>query len=231
MKNGEKLVYMKKREEVSAVPTPRITRRAVIDRKSEDLYLTLPKFQSTPDTIHFDNPSFEGLPSAGRIPNGWKDAIASGSNSPPDTQPGNYNVSLPAADGNTYLGMVCRDNGTFESVSQKLKYPLDTNHVYAFHIYLACSDSHVSFSQTIQKLANFTALIGLKVYGMNSVTNTPFLLTVLPQATNHWTKYLIPLVPEQPVETIIFEAFNPHSINVNGNILLDHCSPILRVKD
>jgi hypothetical protein len=226
MKNGEKLVHMKKREEASTPPTS-----ASISRGNTKIFDTLPHLQSTRDTIYLDNPSFEGQPSMGVVPNGWYQTFTN-RESPPDTQPGQFGVSLAAADGNTYLGMVCRDNNTYESVKQKLKMTLDTNQVYSFSVHLACADSYVSPSRLSGNQASYTTLIGLTVFGMNSVSKTPFLLAVIPQVmTRSWTEYELTLKPQEQVETIILQAYNPYSGPINGNILLDHCSPLIRVKE
>src|SRR5687768_475766 len=51
------------------------------------------------------NPSFEGPPQTDAAPSPW---IPCNTFSTPDTQPGSWNVTKTASDGNTYLGLVTR---------------------------------------------------------------------------------------------------------------------------
>jgi len=70
------------------------------------------------DTINFYNPSFEGNPNEGGLfsrsllPKGWTDCGFRGETAP-DVHPvsrGNFGVSQWPAHGDTYIGMVTRDN-------------------------------------------------------------------------------------------------------------------------
>jgi hypothetical protein len=76
------------------------------------------------DTIRLTNPSFEDTPKRGgesdQQISGWYDCgmLYFPQESPPDIHPnGFWGVNVPAHDGKTYLGMVVRDNGTYEGVS------------------------------------------------------------------------------------------------------------------
>ena len=76
------------------------------------------------DAIQLINPSFEDYPRAERVPHGWRDCGFPGE-SAPDTHPsGAFDVVKYPSDGNTYLGMVVRDNDTWERVSQHLTAPI-----------------------------------------------------------------------------------------------------------
>lgn len=112
------------------------------------------------DTIYLTNPSFEDFPQPSHPPRGWTDC-GWPLESPPDTHPaGNFEVVKPAYDGATYLGMVVRDNETWESVSQRLSQPMKAGNCYSFTIMLARSELYVSVSQArgkmliIQRLSN-----------------------------------------------------------------------------
>ena len=70
--------------------------------------------------IILQNPSFEGPAGQSRPPMGWTNCGAPGE-SPVDIQPGSFDVNFPPYNGNTYLGMVTRDIGTYEGISQRLK--------------------------------------------------------------------------------------------------------------
>jgi len=100
------------------------------------------------------NPSFEGLPAAGTNMNnfhlsGWFDCAPYyfRGQTPPDVQPGPvefFDVNTKALDGHTYLGMVTRQNETWELVSQRLVLPLEKGKCYSFDINLARSQTYYS---------------------------------------------------------------------------------------
>src|SRR5690606_19877691 len=70
--------------------------------------------------VKLENPSFEDFPQHSRPPTGWTNC-GFFDESPPDVQPsGAWGVFWPAMDGNTYLGMVTRENETYESVGQRM---------------------------------------------------------------------------------------------------------------
>jgi hypothetical protein len=85
------------------------------------------------EPIRLANPSFEGSPGAGgeavKLPDGWYDCGFPGE-SPPDVHPkeggGAFQVTKEAFHGKTYLGLVVRDNDTWEMVSQRLSAPVQT---------------------------------------------------------------------------------------------------------
>ena len=96
---------------------------------------------STNDTIPLRNPSFEGIPKCCEAPKGWHDCGIEGE-SPTDVQPGSFQVKMEANEGNTYLGMVARDNGTVEAVGCRLLGELKANETYRFSIWLAHSPEY-----------------------------------------------------------------------------------------
>lgn len=78
------------------------------------------------DVIELSNPSFEETPRKGGAMKGiigWYDCgiLNFPKESAPDIHPGGFwNVDKEAYDGETYLGLVVRDNDTWESVSQRV---------------------------------------------------------------------------------------------------------------
>jgi hypothetical protein len=71
--------------------------------------------------INLVNPSFEGNPAPHVVPPPWN--ICMGLT--PDTQPGSWGITLPASNGNTYIGLVHEDPPAWEEgVSQNLSSPL-----------------------------------------------------------------------------------------------------------
>ena len=113
--------------------------------------------QENPELIQLINPSFEDMPRHSKAPRAWSDCGFKGE-SAPDIQPsGIFSVTKPAADGNTYLGLVVRDNDTWESVGQELSKPLEKGKCYSFSISLCRSELYISISRLSDQTANYTA--------------------------------------------------------------------------
>ena len=83
--------------------------------------------------IVLTNPSFEDLPKMGETPTGWYNCGKAGE-TPPDVQPGGWTVAKPANHGQTYLGLVVRDNETWEGVGQRLPRPVEAGQCYEFSL-------------------------------------------------------------------------------------------------
>lgn len=184
------------------------------------------------DTIYLTNPSFEDYPQPSNPPRGWKDCGWQ-SESPPDTHPaGNFEVAKPAYDGATYLGMVVRDNDTWESVNQRLSQPMVAGQCYEFTIMLARSELYVSVSQASGQDANYTTPVKLKIYGAFALCGRDEILGETKEVVNHrWVEYRFKFEPTQNFSHITLEAFykTPTLFSYNGNILVDKASAIVPI--
>jgi outer membrane protein OmpA-like peptidoglycan-associated protein len=184
------------------------------------------------DPIYLINPSFEDMPRPGRAPSGWADCGFPGE-TPPDVQPDEtFSVSKPAIHGNTYLGMVVRDNDTWESVSQPLSRPLQKGKCYEFSLFLARSELYISVSRTSEETANYTTPAKLRIYGGFGQCDKQYLLAETSVIINHrWLEYKFKLEPINNYTHIILEAFynTPTLFPYNGNILVDNASPIVPI--
>jgi hypothetical protein len=103
------------------------------------------------EIIHLQNPSFEDTPRRGgefSSPiKGWQDCGLSRfpGESPPDIHPvpaTAWEVSKDAYDGNSYLGMVTRDNDSWESLSQALSSPILGGTCYSFTAFISKSERY-----------------------------------------------------------------------------------------
>lgn len=184
--------------------------------------------QATP--IKLENPSFEDLPSAAHTPQSWLDCGFAGE-SPPDVHPnGNYGVTQKAKHRKTYLAMVTRDNGTWESVAQKLKTSLLADTCYKMSIYLAQSLTYMSRSQLTGREANYITPAKLRIWSGTTECGQEELVAGSPKITDEkWTEYTFILKPKKKALYIIFEAYYGDEIILrgNGNILLDNVSDIV----
>lgn len=184
------------------------------------------------EVIQLDNPSFEDMPRHSRSPRMWSDC-GFPDESPPDVQPDfTFLVSKPAFDGNTYLGMVTRDNDTWESVGQLISSPLKGDACYEFSIKLARSLSYYSTSRTTSREANYIQPIKLRVWGGFGMCDKREMLGETPLVENpDWQEFQMKLTPSANYTHIILEAFyqTPSLFPYNGNLLLDDASPLRMV--
>ncbi len=175
------------------------------------------------------NPSFEDMPRHSKPPRGWTDCGTVGE-TPPDVQPsGTFSVTKPAIDGDTYLGMVVRDNDTWEMVSQRLSMPMKKGQCYAFSIHLCRSELYVSTSRISDETTNYTTPAKLRIYGGFDHCDKQYLLGETNLIINtRWLEYQFKFEPIDNYSYISFEAFykTPTLFPYNGNILLDNASAI-----
>lgn len=189
------------------------------------------------DPIYLENPSFEDFPKAGKPPTGWYDC-GFPNETPPDVQPSNspgltfFRVTKRAFDGNTYLGMVVRDNDSWESVAQRLKAPLEPGTCYEFSMHLCRSEIYVSQSRSTFEEVNYTTPAKLRIWGGSGYCNKKELLAETSLIINtRWLQYNFKFEPKEKHSYIVFEAFynTPTLFPYNGNVLIDNASPIVPV--
>jgi len=180
-------------------------------------------------SIQFSNPSFEDFARISNPPINWYDCGFQGE-SPPDVQPDpTFNVVKRAYDGETYLGMVTRDNNTWEAVSQQISQPLQKGGCYTFEIYLARSLSYISVSRLTDNIANYATPVKLKVWGSFGHCDKEQLLATTPLVINKdWKPYRLIFEAQEAYSYLLFEAYydEPTLTPYNGNLLLDKLSEI-----
>lgn len=192
--------------------------------------------------IELDNPSFEDFPQHSTPPKGWTDC-GFFDQSPPDVQPsGQWGVFWPAMDGNTYLGMVARDNETYESVGQRMNGILWSGTCYQISFFLC--KSPVYFSSVTRREGNktittpelnFVTPIKLRIWGGNQMCRKEEILGETGLVSNNeWERYYVKLSPKRGNYKYIFlEAYyeTPTLFPYNGNILVDDASPIVELSN
>lgn len=201
--------------------------------------------------ITLSNPSFEDMPRAGTNKfvgiKGWVDCGTREFNeSPPDIHTENPNdpifgVTKAAKDGKTYLGMVTRENESWESVSQKLSEPLEAGKCYTFSIDLARSETYFSMMQDVtyatgEKQLNQSAPPSkpavLRIWGgINYCPRNQLLAESEPVTNTEWVTYTFEFTPNIKTKAISLEAFykTPVLDPYFGHILLDNASVIKQI--
>jgi hypothetical protein len=196
---------------------------------------TLPIFGQKPVTIKLDNPSFEDYPGAQHTPKGWFDCGFVGE-SAPDVQPsGAFGVTKEAFGGETCLGLVVRDNDTWEAIGQKLRTQLVKDTTYSFSLYACRSKLYESQSRRTGKYANYITPIIIRIWGGDSFcAKLDLLAESKPVSSTDWEKLDFILKPKMNSSHFVIEAYYPTNKFpqiINGNILIDNASAIVPILD
>lgn len=167
--------------------------------------------------IYLRNASFEDTPGSGKAPQGWYFDTPGNT---PDVLPGAWEIMEPKAyDGKTYIGLITREDGSYEDIRQSLAEPLKAGQCYTFSIYLAHAPKYVGYNKPTR----------LRICGASEKGGKLEILTFSP-LINHsdWKLYKFEITPSRQVTQLVFEAcFAPGVIfKYRGNVLLDLCSPI-----
>lgn len=180
----------------------------------------------TPIPINLKNPSFEDVPRAGKAPKDWDDVHAY-NETPPDTQPYSFGVNKPAKEGQTYLGLVVRDNKTTEAVRQRLTTPLLKDVNYKFSFWACRSALYISQSRkTGQNNVNFNTPVWIEIWACNNEKDVEKLVTTQPITFTEWEKFDLEFTPKNNYNYFIISAFYTTSSEYNGNVLVDNLSAI-----
>jgi hypothetical protein len=97
--------------------------------------------------IYLTNASFEGEASDATVPVGW---FACAPGTTPDILPGPWGVYQEATEGETFIGLITRSDGSFESIGQRLSSPLKQTECYSFSMDLAYSNTYAGYNRPIK---------------------------------------------------------------------------------
>lgn len=204
-------------------------------RRALPLILLLPlaaSAQPKEDLIYFANPSFEDLPKCCEAPSAWYDC-GKPEESPPDIQPGSFQVTKTPSHGETYLGLVVRDNETWEGVGQRLSKPLEINNCYEFSLDLCRAELYLSMSRTTGEEVNYATPAKIRIWGGMGYCDKRELLYETSQiTTTRWLTYTFRINPKNgSYAYLMIEAYfkTPTLFPYNGNILVDNASPIKQI--
>ncbi len=170
------------------------------------------------------NPSFEGPPALGMPPPPWQICNES---STPDTQPGFWNVSSPAAEGNTYISMVCRGDSSalanqVEACTQQLASPLEAGQEYHITVELMNSDQFGHLKNDGDWLS-YDIPTTLRVSGGNSYCDTQeFIGQIGPVGAFDWVEWEHCFVAQSNMSHITLEADYIPDTTYFGVIFVDN---------
>lgn len=167
--------------------------------------------------IELINPSFEGIPHDATNPSGWESC---GIDSSPDILPGPWGVYQKPTQGKTYIGLITREDKTWETIEQKLNKQLKKNKCYKFKVDLAHSPTYAGYSKpTI-----------LRVWVGKTSCSKVKLIAESPTINHYeWKTYEFLFSTEnENYNYIIIEAYykKPSLYFYRGNLLIDNFTKI-----
>ena len=195
---------------------------------------------------YISNPSFEGEPRRGGYMQkmdtidflkGWEDCGRwyFKDHSQPDIHSEHtqfWNVQHKPSHGNTFLSFVVREDGSWESTSQRLKTVLDPKRCYTLSIDLCKSQDLQSMVRNKGKLVlPYNQAVVLFITGgkMECISNE-ILVSTPPIENEDWQTYEFYFQPQSYVEYITVMAhFEDCKEPYSGNILLDNMTDIREV--
>ncbi|HAD14537.1 MAG TPA: OmpA family protein, partial [Saprospirales bacterium] len=147
---------------------------------------------------------------------------------------GFFGVDEKPNEGKTYQGLVVRSHNTWVGVGQKLEGMLMKDSTYTFSLYLNRSNQYRSpVSGGGGEPVSFSNPTILKIWGYNSETNTDELLAEsIPPGHSEWVKYEFVFTPKNGSynEIDLMAYYAKGFEQTNGNLLIDHCSDIVKIK-
>jgi hypothetical protein len=170
-----------------------------------------------PAQIHLVNPSFEGdEPQDATVPAGWHPCKPG---TTPDVLPGVWGVFNEPSEGETFVGIITRADGSWESIGQRLPESVGPNECYAITVDLAHSKTYAGYNDPIK----------LRIWGGRIDKCEKFQLLAESPFVDHadWKTYSFQFVPKEPIHYIVLEAFySDEHFSHQGNILIDNLRPI-----
>lgn len=189
------------------------------------------------------NPSFEAGPARNGAANmrsmtiGWRDCgeVYFTNRTPHDIHKGwprdskttdiFFGVRQPASHGNNFLGLVVRDDDTYEGVSQRLSRNIEADKCYTFKVDLSKSNDYISPVPVSEATRFYTTPVVLRIFGGSSYCGKRELLAETERVRNtEWETYELEFKARADHQYITFVAFYkvPVLFPYNGNLLVDN---------
>lgn len=179
------------------------------------IFLSTFSILSRGQNIELSNSSFEGEPRDATVPQGW---MGCNEGTTPDILPGYWGVYTDPSDGETYVGLITRQNNTWETIGQRLSATLKKGNCYSFSLDLAHSDTYSGYNNPLR----------LRIYISTSKCDKDQLIYESPLIEHlEWKSYQVKFTPEKDYRYIHFEAYHDQRpVEYKGNILIDRIRPI-----
>lgn len=164
--------------------------------------------------VRVENASFEGEAQDATVPVRWHPCTE---DTTPDILPGFWGVTTEPSDGQTYMGLITRDIGSWEAVGQRLQKPLAAGICYDFSMELAHSSTYAGYNLPVK----------LRIWGSIMRCDRSQLLGEVAYIDHtEWEKYKFRFTAESDFPYVIIEAgfIDGLAFPYKGNVLIDNCS-------
>lgn len=165
--------------------------------------------------IYLENASFEGDPQDATVPIGWHPCEAG---TTPDILPGPWGVYTEASDGDTFVGVITREDGSWESIGQRLKIPMKAKECYTLKMDLAHSETYSGYNKPLK----------VRIWGCQTRCAKDQLLAVTEFIRHEdWETYEFQFFAKKNLNYILIEAYYADAdFSYRGNVLIDNILPI-----
>ena len=165
--------------------------------------------------LYLNNASFEGSPMDATVPVGW---FPCESGTTPDILPGPWGVFTEASEGQTFVGLITREDGSWESIGQRLNKSLKVKECYSFSVDLAHSKTYAGYDQPVK----------LRIWGgLRKCEKSQLLFESRFIDNSEWETHKVSFSAKVPINYILIEAYyRSTSFSHRGNILVDNITPI-----
>lgn len=179
------------------------------------LSITICIAQAQNKDVYVTNTSFEGEPDDATIPVGW---FACAPATTPDILPGPWGVYQEATEGDTYVGLITRNDGTYESIGQRLSGKLEAKECYTFSMDLAYSNTYAGYNKPVK----------VRVWAGKTKCDKGQLIAETDFIKNRdWETHNFHFTSKKNYHYIIIEAYyKDGKFSHQGNVLIDNLSRI-----
>lgn len=174
---------------------------------------------SSAQTIYLNNASLEGMPGDATMPAGW---FGCELGTTPDLLPGYWGVHQEAAEGETFVGIITREDGSWESIGQRLPDKIAAGDCYSFSLELSHSNNYETYNGPLK----------LRIWGGAQKCGKQQLLFESPFIEKtYWETYQVEFTAEKDINYLTFEAFyREKRFSYRGNVLVDNISGLEKCK-
>lgn len=196
------------------------------------LLMAIPFCMAAQTELPIRNGSFElGDPAYGTVPSQWMDC-GFANETPVDLHSQDtdfFRVESVADDGYQFIGLVARDNYSWEGIGQQLEVPLMGGLWHSLSFSAKQSKYYISLSRQYSRETNYDGDLVLFLWGSDTACVQQELLGVSPVLDyDDWTDVQLSFVPTASYTHLWFEICyqDPNGNPYNGHVLLDDFSPI-----
>ncbi len=182
--------------------------------------ILLPIWAQAQDSIPILNGSFEGEEQGAHstMPQGWMGCTMG---TTPDILPGAWGVLTPPAHGQTYIGIITRDDGTNEAIGQRLLKPMKPSTCYSFKLSLAHSTTYSGYNLPVR----------VRVWASTKSCQLEQLLWESDLINNpNWETFEVKFYTKKAHRFIIIEAYFAPGVYIRyrGNVLVDNITNLIQ---